>query len=263
VKPYRHIVVDEAQDLHEAQWRLLRAAVVEGPNDMFIVGDSHQRIYDRRTTLSRVGISIRGRSHRLRINYRTTHEILRFAMVLLGEEEFDDLDGELDAQTTSTYHSFLHGDDPVLSASRTGGEQLGALSEQIGSWLADGVAEHEIGIACRQTRDVDRILSYLNERGIRAAQLSVGAQTSSGVSVGTMHRMKGLEFRYVAVAHVDDETVPMRWALADKADDAAQHRSDLLMERCLLYVACTRAREGLWVGWHGQPSRFLGGLVDP
>lgn len=29
-RPYRHAIVDEAQDLHTAQWRLLRAAIAEG-----------------------------------------------------------------------------------------------------------------------------------------------------------------------------------------------------------------------------------------
>lgn len=43
---YRHVVVDEAQDLHPAQWRLLRAAVPPRPDDLFIAGDPHQRIYD-------------------------------------------------------------------------------------------------------------------------------------------------------------------------------------------------------------------------
>jgi len=32
VKPYVHMIVDEAQDLHPAQWRMLRAAVAQGPN---------------------------------------------------------------------------------------------------------------------------------------------------------------------------------------------------------------------------------------
>ena len=45
---YRHILVDEAQDLHPAQWRLLRAAVDPGPDDLFIAADPHQRIYDNR-----------------------------------------------------------------------------------------------------------------------------------------------------------------------------------------------------------------------
>jgi hypothetical protein len=45
---YLHILVDEAQDLHPSQWRLLRAAVAPGPDDLFIVADPHQRIYDNR-----------------------------------------------------------------------------------------------------------------------------------------------------------------------------------------------------------------------
>jgi superfamily I DNA/RNA helicase len=45
--------------------------------------------------------------------------------------------------------------------------------------------------------------------------------------------------------------------LTDKDEDPVQHRYDRMRERCLLYVACTRAREGLWVGWHGTPSRFI------
>ncbi|MEZ5380513.1 MAG: AAA family ATPase [Microthrixaceae bacterium] len=87
LKPYRHVVVDEAQDLHETQWRLLRALVAEGPDDLFIVGDSHQRIYDRRSSLSKVGIEVVGRSSKLKLNYRTTHEIMSWSLAMLGEAD--------------------------------------------------------------------------------------------------------------------------------------------------------------------------------
>jgi hypothetical protein len=60
VRPYDHILVDEAQDLHPAQWRMLRAAVAAGPNDVFVAGDTHQRIYNNRVTLSSLGIDTRG-----------------------------------------------------------------------------------------------------------------------------------------------------------------------------------------------------------
>jgi superfamily I DNA/RNA helicase len=43
---YRHIVVDEAQDLSSAHWMLLRAMAGRGPNDLFLASDTHQRIYD-------------------------------------------------------------------------------------------------------------------------------------------------------------------------------------------------------------------------
>ena len=42
--------------LHPAQWRLLRAAVPHARDDLFIVGDPHQRIFDTRVTLGSVGI---------------------------------------------------------------------------------------------------------------------------------------------------------------------------------------------------------------
>jgi hypothetical protein len=77
---YQHVIIDEAQDLHPAQWRLLRGAVPPGPDDMFITGDVHQRIYDNRVSLAKVGINVRGRSRKLTLNYRTTQEILVLAM---------------------------------------------------------------------------------------------------------------------------------------------------------------------------------------
>ena len=81
---YRHILVDEAQDLHPSQWRLLRAAVAPGPDDLFIAADPHQRVYDNRVSLASLRISVRGRSRRLSLNYRTTQEILAWAVPLLG-----------------------------------------------------------------------------------------------------------------------------------------------------------------------------------
>ena len=76
--------MDEAQDLHPAQWRLLRAAVDPGPDDLFIAADPHQRIYGNRVALASLRISVRGRSRRLSLNYRTTQEILAWALPLLG-----------------------------------------------------------------------------------------------------------------------------------------------------------------------------------
>lgn len=55
---YRHAVIDEAQDLHPARWQMLRALVEPATDDLFIVGDAHQRIYGRPTPLSRYGISV-------------------------------------------------------------------------------------------------------------------------------------------------------------------------------------------------------------
>ena len=73
---YRHVVIDEAQDLSPAHWKMLRAMVATAGDDMFIVGDSHQRIYDNHVSLGSLGINVRGRSSKLTRCYRTTHQIL-------------------------------------------------------------------------------------------------------------------------------------------------------------------------------------------
>jgi len=99
--------VDEAQDLHPSQWRLLRAAVAPGPDDLFIAADPHQRVYDNRVSLASLRISVRGRSRRLSLNYRTTQEILAWAVPLLGTELVTGLDGEVDSLLG--YRSPMHG----------------------------------------------------------------------------------------------------------------------------------------------------------
>ncbi len=65
-----------------------------------------------------------------------------------------------------------------------------------------------------------------------------------------------VEFRCVEVIGVSDGALPYPRAVT-AAVDRLQHDADLLAERCLLFVACTPARDGLYVSWWGDPSEFL------
>ncbi|WP_232840272.1 3'-5' exonuclease [Nocardia aurea] len=82
-----------------------------------------------------------------------------------------------------------------------------------------------------------------------------------GVNVGTMHRMKGLKFRCLIVAGVGEHSVPARAAVTPITDDKHAHALDMQRERCLLFVACTRAREELLVSWNGMVSPFVEPMV--
>ena len=72
-----------------------------------------------------------------------------------------------------------------------------------------------------------------------------------------MHGMKGLEFQAVAVIGVEQGTVPAPAAITPENEDAVAHAQDLQQERCVLFVACTRARDHLYVSYTGTASEFL------
>ncbi|MPZ80007.1 MAG: AAA family ATPase [Actinophytocola sp.] len=254
-KPYRHVVVDEGQDLGPWGWRLLRAAVPEARDDMFVAADAHQRIYGHRISLKQVGVRITGRSERLTLNYRTTAEILGWSIGLLHGQPVDDLNGDLD--TLAGCRSEVHGQPPSLHAAATRQEELDGLAGEVRAWLDAGVEPDQIGIAARSWSQVDAAVGALTAAGLPAKSLARSRPESGRVAVATMHAMKGLEFRCVAVVGLTEQAVPPPRAVTPVEDDPLSHELDLQQERCLLFVACTRARETLRLSWHGTASSLL------
>lgn len=254
---YRHVVVDEAQDLHPAQWRLLRATAPVRPDDLFVAGDPHQRIYDTKVSLRALGIKVAGRSTKMRKNYRSTHEILSWSTALLVGRPFEQLEDDARNETLLGYRSALHGNGPETYAAPSEEAELDSLVHRVRRWIDDGTAPGEIGITSRFSKGVEKTLSRLSDEGIPAGKLSDPSGASDAVCVGTMHSFKGLEFRCVAVTGVNAGALPAPKALTPVEVDRLQHEADLQAERCLLFVACTRARDGLYVSWTGEPSRFL------
>jgi len=261
-RPFDHVVVDEAQDLYPGQWRLLRAAVAEGADDLFIAGDTHQRIYGPRVSLAEVGVNIRGRSSRLRINYRTTAQILGWSLGLMHGQSVDDMDGGLDS--VADCRSEMRGEEPVVRGLSTWEAELGHLKETVRSWTEAGVLPGEIGVAARSNRAVEEAVLALEEAGVPALALSQEAAGAGedAVTVGTMHRMKGLEFRCLAVVGAGGDLFPPKRGITPASEDPGAHARDLMRERSLLFVACTRARERLSVSWHQAPSPFLAEVLD-
>ncbi len=253
---FRHVVVDEAQDLHPAHWRLLRRLVPPGPDDIFLVGDAHQRIYANQVSLSRLGIETRGRSRRLTVNYRTSQEILRCGLAVLGGERFDDLDGEADQ--LAGYRSEFHGPTPELARFYDRSAELDAVAETVRGWHADGIELRDICVVARTPQLRNQVMEALSSSGLDRLQLEQDTSPQDerdGVRVATMHRVKGLEFRAMAVVGLDKGTVPLAWLLPD--DDPVEGAQVLQRERSLVYVACSRARDRLALSWTGTPSRFI------
>ncbi len=246
---YRHIVVDEAQDLSSAHWMLLRAMVARGPNDLFLAGDTHQRIYDNYVSLSSLGIEIRGRSSRLTLTYRSTHEILTAASRILGTESWDDMDDGTD--TLAGYRSVLRGPQPEFRAYGSWQDELDGILRQVQEWIGGGAS---IAVSVPTKKQVEQVESYLSDHGVPAGSIGPdGPRLPDGVHVGTLQRFKGLEYQRMILAGITDAAVPGQHL---GGDPARQHR-ELMRARSLLFVAATRARDALVISWHGQPSRFL------
>lgn len=242
----RAMVVDEAQDISNAAFELIRTAVSPGENDLFIVGDAHQRIYRHKVVLGRVGIEVRGRSRSLKVNYRTTDEIRRWACAQLEGCTVDDLDGQVD--TLRGYRSLTHGDAPdvIESAStQTDFTHLKTILEQL---RGDDMEMRQVCITGRTNDDIDRIAQELKHQGVACLKLEntvADDPAVPGVRLATMHRIKGLEFSVVIIAAYKGAAQYAEQFSRD--EDAGVTEDTELSERCLLHVAATRAKRNLFV----------------
>lgn len=233
---------------------LLRKVIPEErADDLFIVGDGHQRIYRRKVVLGRAGINERGRRGRkLRINYRTTEEIRKFAVSLLEGVVADDLDGGDD--TTKGCKSLMRGEAPRVESLPSFDAEVAAIAD----WLKAGVLEQTCLVA--RTNDWrDKYAAALEKRGfhVYALKRSEAEDTSkSGLRAATMHRVKGLEFARVVIAGVNEGLVPSKDAVEKSADPAVRNEAEEL-ERALLYVAATRAKKDVLITSWGKPSKWV------
>lgn len=254
--PYRAILADETQDFTAGELKLLRTLAPVEPNSLFLVGDGHQRIYGQPVVLGRCGIEIRGRSRRLKLNYRTTQQIRHRGVAILEGQTVDDLDGGTD--DLKGFVSLRHGPVPAVRHFSREMEEAAFILETVQRWMED-VDPKEICIAAR-TRELlrDRYAGILQSAGVETTQIMKDPESEAaeaGVRLSTMHRLKGLEFPRVIIAGVQEGIVPLSLH-GDPADLEGRQRHDL-QERCLFYVAVTRARDELVITGFGQPSSFL------
>ena len=257
---YAAVIVDEAQDMGAQSWRLIRAIVPQGPDDLFITGDGHQRIYGRnRVVLGRCGIDVRGRARKLRLNYRTTEQTRRWAARLLAGRAIDDLDGGAD--DGRGIRSLTRGPAPIRKHFETREEQARYISGYLEGLRDGGEPLRGVCIVARTRRERDAVAAGLEEEGLKSVTLEAGAiddGEAEEVRLATMHRVKGLEFDRVVIASMNDGLAPLPAALEERCD-AVERESAETGERALVHVAATRAKREVLVLSFGRPSRLLTG----
>jgi superfamily I DNA/RNA helicase len=241
-KPFEHVVLDEAQDLAPAELRFFAALAPAQDDGLFLAGDVGQRIFQHPFSWASLGVDVRGRSHTLKVCYRTSQQIRRAADRLLPTI-LRDADGLEDERRGIV--SVFDGPAPEVKTFADQAAEAVAVRASVSAWLAQGVAPREIGLFVRTPQLVARARSAV-----------AGLPGEDDMTTAPMSLAKGLEFRAVVLMACDEGVLPLDERVADAADEAELDEI-YETERRLLYVACTRAREHLLLTGVTPTSEYL------
>lgn len=255
---YSHILVDECQDLRAPAFRLLRAvAGKQHENDLYFSGDSRQRIYKGKASLSQCGVIVNNRSTELKVNYRTTAEIFEAAAKIQKGFQYDDLDGKEIPEIE--YVCIAHGEKPRVIGFKNENDEIGAIAEDIRKNMKAGITDSELCVVARIGPLVSRIASGLRRLGLDVLVLDGRTKDDPsipGIRVATMHRVKGVEYTCMYVAYVNNEYLPLKYEIKHAEGDASTLEIKK-QEANLLSVAMTRAKKKVMITYTGKPSPFL------
>lgn len=236
---YDHIALDEAQDLSALEVAVLleTAARRGGSRSVTVCGDVAQRlVFDNAfrgwgAMLDDAGLGLRGVEVRpLRLSYRSTEEVMRFARAVLGPLAAED--EEVAARPGAPVE--LHAFDEM-------GEAVGFLAEALRS-LAGREPTASVALLTRYPAQADawhRALVRAEVPSLRRVRRQDFA-FAPGIDVTDVTQVKGLEFDYVVLL-----------------DATAASYPPTIEARHLLHIGATRAAHQLWVVSVGQPSPLL------
>lgn len=267
IRPYTNVIADEFQDFSNPELKFLRALVAEGRNDLFLTGDPMQRIYSgRKINFGAAGINVRGvRSRRLKINYRTTEPIKKVAVSVIKGLAFDDMDGG--TESMNGYVSLIHGGEkPIYKTVGNATDEVNQTIEWVNECINNQISANDICIAAPSMGLMKDLQSYLHTNGIAYKVLKGTSKqgASNGISLCTLHSLKGLEFKVVVLIGVNERNLPSKVTerYPFTGMDALDKKEFLSSKRSLLYVAITRARQLVYIVGYGEPCGLVASIVE-
>ena len=234
---FRFVFIDEAQDLDLQSVRFAAALATEQRDGLTLVGDGQQSLYAGGYTLKEAGISVTGRSTVLDVNYRNTRQILSAAVELVRGDDFDDLEDL--SESGSRQVTALRDGGKVLEV--TAAHAAAASTALVARLQHDtglGLDPADAAVLCRTRAETAAARRALVLAGLEVLDLEGYDGTPvPAIKVGTVKRAKGLEFGRVYLPRVDSFRVV----------EGCADRETVIRDRRELYVAMTRARDGLWM----------------
>ena len=237
---YGALMIDEGHDFEESWLKLVVQMVDPETDSLLLLYDDAQSIYKPRTglgfSLASVGIKATGRTTILRLNYRNTHEILRFAYRFaahyLKPQNADDDHIPLIAPEAAGNR----GPDPEIRRVGNFTEELDYTVSCLQRWHEDKIAWADMAVLYLSHYQGDKLHRAVENAGIPCLQLKDKKSKSAynpaedRVPLITLHSSKGLEFSRVIIVGVG--------YMGDKEDRVEE-------DARLLYVGMTRAQEDL------------------
>ena len=169
---------------------------------------------------------------------------------------FDDLDEGFDLGDKC--QSLTHGEKPIVENFGNANDEFDFLLREVKKLKDNGVSLTDICVVARTKKLIDDYIALFTKAGIRAYAIKrnkADDRSFDGLRVATMHRVKGLEFKYVFIAAVNNRIIPLSSAI--NKTDAVSEEESITSEKCLLYVAMTRAQKGVYITSYGRKSEFL------
>jgi superfamily I DNA/RNA helicase len=265
---WRHVYVDELQDVNPLQYRMLMALLGDN-DDLFVVGDPNQAIYGWNGSDPAFLVNFPERWPaaevvRLDDNHRSSPQVVAAASSVLGR------------QATAARSSRPDGPLPRLRSYPSEEAEAAGVAAQLLAARTRGLRWDQMAVLVRANSQTSAIAQALRRAGVPlqasgpadSSELRdeepEGATISEAVNVSTFHRAKGLQWAAVWVCGLEAGFVPISYAATPTA---------LAEERRLLYVALSRAERELYCSWARQrrssngamlwrePSPWLGALA--
>lgn len=255
---YKHIIIDEAQDLTKVQLDFISELKEDSPeSSILFLMDVAQSIYPQAwltkgRSFKSIGYDMTGKGYKLTKNYRTTTEISECAYSLLAKEE--NLVSDYDFVKPSLLER--HGEYPVYRHFATSEEQNLYIVRLIRALLKQGYSLKDIAVVSKLNKNLELLQDHLKEKGVESFVFKNNQEESFGadkVKLLTMHSIKGLEFKVVILADLNSDVIPY----PQKGLEEEELKDEEMLERKLLYVGMTRAQEKLFMCSYGTASKFI------
>ncbi len=254
IPKFEHILVDEYQDVNDLQIELIDLL---GCDKLFVVGDPRQSIYGWRNARIEhiLGFTAKYENAevlQLKVNYRSTKNILELANKTIEPLKLPDLSAVKDSEENS-----------ILIVNH--GSEDAECIFLVYSIIAQQIPRNEIFVLTRTNKQLDVISSYFDRNKIKYIKKSTDIENlnreanKDEVVLSTVHAIKGLEAEIVFIIGANNFNYPCRTSEHPVLEliKAGENYNRDSEELRLFYVALTRAKTKLIVSYYGNITKFI------